>query len=55
MLKVGGDQAPWSVGHVARPVGYYLVCFQLNQVGNPALDPYKYPPIGGNQSNTIYM
>jgi hypothetical protein len=22
---------------------HHLACYQLNQVGNPSLDPYKYP------------
>jgi hypothetical protein len=34
---------PWPAFHVARPVGHHLACYQLNQVGNPSLDPYKYP------------
>jgi hypothetical protein len=44
-LKVARGQTPWLVGHVARPAGQYLACYQLNQVGNPSLDPYKYPPL----------
>jgi hypothetical protein len=40
-LKVGGDQTPWPAGHVARPAGHHLACYQLNQVSNPSLDPYK--------------
>jgi hypothetical protein len=47
-LKVGGDQTTWLAGH-------HLACYRPNQVGNPSLDPYKYPPIGGNQSNTHYL
>jgi hypothetical protein len=35
-LKVGGGGTPW-------PAGHHLVCYRLNQVGNPSLDPYKYP------------
>jgi hypothetical protein len=54
-LKVGGGRTPWPANHVARPAGHHLVCYQLNQVGNPTLDPYKYPPTGGNQSNTHYL
>jgi hypothetical protein len=42
-LKVGGGQTPWPVGHVARLAGHHLVCYRLNQVGNPSLDSYKYP------------
>jgi hypothetical protein len=43
-LKVGGGRTPWLVRHVARPAGHHLVCYRLNQVGDPSLDPYKYPP-----------
>jgi hypothetical protein len=32
-LKVGGRQTPWPTNHV--------VCYLLNQVSNPTLDPYK--------------
>jgi hypothetical protein len=46
--KVGGGRTPWSVGH-------HLACYRLNQVGNPSLDPYKYLPTGGNQSDTHYL
>jgi hypothetical protein len=35
-LKVGGGRTPW-------PAGYHLACHRLNQVGNPSLEPYKYP------------
>jgi hypothetical protein len=42
-LKVGGDQTPWPPGHVARSASHHLVSYRLNQVGNPSLDPYKYP------------
>jgi hypothetical protein len=35
-LKVNGGQIPWLASH-------HLVCYRLNQVGNPSLDPYKYP------------
>jgi hypothetical protein len=41
--KVGGGRTPWLAGHMARPAGDHLVCYRLNQVGNPSLDPYKYP------------
>jgi hypothetical protein len=54
-LKVGGGRTPWPAGHKARPVGYHLACYQLNQVDNPSLDPYKYHATGGNQSNTHYL
>jgi hypothetical protein len=33
-LNVSGGQTPW-------PAGHHMVCYQLNQVGNPSLDPYK--------------
>jgi hypothetical protein len=54
-LKVCGSQTPWPAGHVARPAGRHLACFQFDHVGIPSLDPYKYPPTGGNQSNTHYL
>jgi hypothetical protein len=54
-LKIGGGQTPWLTGHVAKPTDHHLACYQLNQVGNPSLDPYKYPPTGGIQSNTLYL
>jgi hypothetical protein len=54
-LKVSGGRSPWPVGHVARPADHYLVCYPLNQVDNPSLNLYKYPPTGENQSNTLYM
>jgi hypothetical protein len=47
MLKVGGAWTPWLVGH-------HLVCYRLNQVGNPSMDPYI-SPTGANQSNTHYL
>jgi hypothetical protein len=27
-----------------------MASYRLNQVGNPTLDPYKYPSTGGNQN-----
>jgi hypothetical protein len=54
-LKVGGGQTPWLASHVAGPPGHHLVCYRLNQVSNPTLDPYKYSPTGGNQSNTLIL
>jgi hypothetical protein len=53
-LKVSGGQTPWPAGHVVRLVDHHLAWYRLNQVGNPSLDPYKYPPTGENQSNTHY-
>jgi hypothetical protein len=47
-LKVGGGQTPWLAGHVARLARHYMAWYRPNQVGNPSLDPYKYPPTGGN-------
>jgi hypothetical protein len=35
-------------GNPKLKAGHHLVCYRLNQVGNPFLDPYKYPPTGGN-------
>jgi hypothetical protein len=43
-LKVGGGQTSWPAGHVAMLAVHHLACYRLNQVGNPSLDPYKYPP-----------
>jgi hypothetical protein len=43
MLEVSGSRTRWPAGHVARPAGQHLACYQLNQVGNSSLDPYKYP------------
>jgi hypothetical protein len=43
MLKVIGDRTPWPTGHMARSAGHHLACYRLNQVGNPSLDPNKYP------------
>jgi hypothetical protein len=48
--KVHGSRTTWPAGHVARPVGHHLMSYRLNQVGNPSLDPYKYPSTGGNQN-----
>jgi hypothetical protein len=53
--KVGGGQTLWPPGHVARPIGHHLASYRLNQVGNPFLDPYKYPSTGGNQYTTLYL
>jgi hypothetical protein len=47
-LKINGGRTPWSPGHVARLAGNHLASYRLNQVGNPSLDPYKYPPSGGS-------
>jgi hypothetical protein len=55
-LKVYGGRTPWQPGHVAMSAGHHMVSYQLNQVGNPTLDPYKYPPpTGGNQHTTLYL
>jgi hypothetical protein len=54
-LKVGGGRTPWLAGHVARLAGHHLVCYQLNQVSKPSLDPCKYRPTTGNQGNTHYL
>jgi hypothetical protein len=55
-LKVGGGQTPWPAGHVARPDGHHLACYRLHQVGNPSLDPYKYPtlPVEIKATHTTY-
>jgi hypothetical protein len=48
MKKVSGDRTTWLAAHMARPTGYHLVSYQLNQVSSPSLDPYKYPSTNGN-------
>jgi hypothetical protein len=54
-LKVGGGQTPWLAGHVARLTDRHLVCYQLNEVGNPSLDPYKYSlPVEIKATHTTY-
>jgi hypothetical protein len=50
MEKVGGGQTTWPASLVARPAGHHLMSYRLNQVGNPSLDPYKYPCTSGNQN-----
>jgi hypothetical protein len=54
-VEVSRGQTPWLPGHVARPAGHHLAIYLLNQVGNPSLDPYKYPPTSGNQHTTLYL
>jgi hypothetical protein len=54
-LKVGGGRTPWLAGHVARLPSHHLVHYRLNRVGNPSLDPYKYPPTCGNQNTTLIL
>jgi hypothetical protein len=54
-LEVGGCRTRWSPGHVARPAGQHLARYQLNQVGNSSLNPYKYPPADGIQDTTLYL
>jgi hypothetical protein len=48
--KVGRGQTTRPTSHVARPAGHHLVSYQLNQVGKPSLDPYKYPSTDENQN-----
>jgi hypothetical protein len=48
--KICGGQITWPTGHVVRLVGHHLASYRLNEVGNPSLDPYKYPCTGGNQN-----
>jgi hypothetical protein len=48
--KVGGGRTTWLTDHVARQAGHHLASYRLNQVGNPALDSYKYPSNSGNQN-----
>jgi hypothetical protein len=47
--KVGGGRTTWPAGHVAKPASQQLTSCRLNQVGNPSLDPYKYPSTDRNQ------
>jgi hypothetical protein len=54
-LEVGGSRTRWLVSHVAGPAGQHLACYQLNQVSNSSLDPYKYPPANGIQDTTLYI
>jgi hypothetical protein len=42
-LEVGGGRTPLPPGHVAWLAGHHLVSYRLHQIGNPSLDPYKYP------------
>jgi hypothetical protein len=35
---------------MARLADHHLASDRLNQVGNPSLDPYKYPSTNGNQN-----
>jgi hypothetical protein len=50
MEKVSRGRNTWPAYHVARLAGHHLVSYRLNQVGNPSLDPYKYPSTGVNQN-----
>jgi hypothetical protein len=49
-----GRPRRWRKSVEAEPHGqsaiHHLVSCQLNQIGNPSLDPYKYPSTGGNQN-----
>jgi hypothetical protein len=47
--KVGGGRTTWLIDHMARPASHHLASYRLNQVGNPSMDPYKYPSTSGNQ------
>jgi hypothetical protein len=42
-LEIGGSRTRWLDSLVARPASQHLACYQLNQVSNSSLDPYKYP------------
>jgi hypothetical protein len=53
--KVSGGWTLWLPDHVDRPADHHLVSYRLNQVSNPSLDTYKYPPTGGNQHTTLYL
>jgi hypothetical protein len=55
MLEVGRFRTRWLPSHMTRSAGQHLVCYQLNQVGNSSLDPYKYPPAVGIQDTTLYL
>jgi hypothetical protein len=54
-LKVSGGETPWSANHMDRPASHHLACYQLNQVGNPALDPNKYPPRWKSKQHTLHV
>jgi hypothetical protein len=45
-LEVSGSRTRWPLSHVARSANQHLVCYELNQIGNSSLDPYKYPLAG---------
>jgi hypothetical protein len=53
--KVGGGQTLWPPGHVATSAGHHLVSYRLNQVGNPILDPYKYPLLVEIKHHTLHV
>jgi hypothetical protein len=54
-LELGARWTQWPAGHMARPAGQHLLCYQLNLVGNSSLDPYKYPPADGIRDTTLYL
>jgi hypothetical protein len=53
--KVSGGQTPWPADHMARPAGWHLVSYQLNHLGTPSMDLYKYPPTAENKHTTLYL
>jgi hypothetical protein len=53
--EVSGSRTRLPPGDVARPAGQHLPCYQLNQVDNSSLDPYKYPPTDAIQDTTLYF
>jgi hypothetical protein len=46
---------PWPAGHAARLLGHHLAPNRLIQVGGGPIHPYKYPPHGESQHNTLYL
>jgi hypothetical protein len=54
-LEVSGSWTRWPLGHMARLANQHLACYQLNQVDNSSLDPYRYPPANGIQDTTLYL
>jgi hypothetical protein len=48
--KVGGGQTTWPGGNMVVLASHHMASYRLNQVGNPSLDPYKYPSTSRNQN-----
>jgi hypothetical protein len=54
-LKVDGGQTPWPLDHVARPASHHLASYQLNQVGNPSLNPINTPSLWKSTHHTLLV